>query len=197
MTTGCVTQASYTSGAQLTGLVQGTKYYVTITAVSSSAAYAASTSGVSSPSVLATVQLVAPTITSVVPSTTTAGQLTITYSGSPNAAGGQTYTATACTNAGMTTGCVTQSSYASGAQLTGLTAGTSYWVTITANASSGYLPVTTASIGPTMATVQLATPTHADPRLRIGRGLDRGDRVVLERPRRSALHGQGVHEQRR
>ena len=81
MTAGCVSQAGYTSGAQLTGLVQGTKYYVTITAVSSSAAYAASTSAVSNPSVLATVQLATPTITSVSPSTTNAGQLTISYTG--------------------------------------------------------------------------------------------------------------------
>ena len=158
MTTGCVTQGGYTSGAQLTGLVQGTKYYATITALSSSAAYAASTSGVSASSVLATVQLATPTITSVAPSTTTAGQLTITYTGSSNAPGGQLYTAIACTDAAMTTGCVTQANYASGAQFVGLTAGSMYYVTITAVASSGYLTVTTSSVGPTMATVQLATP---------------------------------------
>ncbi|HEV3213450.1 MAG TPA: hypothetical protein VGZ03_08665 [Acidimicrobiales bacterium] len=158
MTQNCVTTANYTSGAQFTGLTQGSTYFVTITAVSSSAAYAASTSGASS-SVMATVQLSTPTITSVAPSTTTAGQLTIGFSGSANAPGGQSYTAIACTDAGMTQNCVTHLGYASGSQFTGLTAGTSYFVTITAVASTGYLPTTTAAVGPTMATVQLATPT--------------------------------------
>ena len=37
-------QANYTSGSQFTGLVQGTSYYVTITAISSSAAYGPATS---------------------------------------------------------------------------------------------------------------------------------------------------------
>jgi hypothetical protein len=157
MTTGCVTQTSYTSGAQLTGLVPGSGYFVQITAVPP-AGYVTATSAATGPT-LSTAQLNAPTITAVAPSATTTGAVTITFTGSSNAPGGQTYTATACTNAGMTTGCVTKTSYTSGAQLTGLTAGTSYYVTITAVASSGYLAATTASVGPTMATVQLATPS--------------------------------------
>ena len=157
MTTGCVTQSAFTSGSQITGLSAGTNYYATVTA-NASAGYLAASSGVNGPT-LSTAQLLAPTITTVAPSTTTAGALTIAFTGSSNAPGGQSYTAVACTNAGMTTGCVTKTNYASGAQLTGLTAGTNYFVTITAVASSGYLAVTTASVGPTMATVQLGTPS--------------------------------------
>ncbi len=158
MTTGCVTQTSYTSGAQLTGLTAGTTYFVQLTAVPP-AGFTLALSGVSSPATLATIQLTTPTITSVTPSSTASGALTIAFTGSSNAPGGQTYTATACTNAAMTTACVTQASYTSGAQFTGLTSGTSYYVTITANASSGYLAATTAASGPTLAAVQLNAPT--------------------------------------
>jgi hypothetical protein len=158
MTQNCVTQANYTSGAQFTGLSPGTNYYVQITAVSSSAAYVSNTSSTSSPA-QATTQLAMPTINSVASSTTTAGAVTISYTGSSNAPGGQTYTAIACTNAAMTQNCVTNANYFSGSQFTGLTQGTNYFVTITANASVGYLAVTTAATGPTMATVQLATPS--------------------------------------
>jgi len=157
MTTGCVTQANYTSGAQFSGLTPGTNYYATITANASSG-YLASTSADFGPT-LATVQLTTPTITSVAPSTTTAGALTISYTGSANAPGGQLYTATACTNAAMTTGCVSQTSFASGANLSGLVAGTNYYVTLTAVASSGYLPITTSVVGPTLAAIQLNAPT--------------------------------------
>ena len=158
MTTGCVPQTSYTSGAQLTGLVQGTGYFVQITAVPP-AGYVSATSATSASSALATTQLTAPTITSVTPSASTSGALVVNYTGSSNARGGQTYTANACTNAGMTTGCVTNANYNSGSQFTGLVQGTSYYVTIMANASVGYFAATTASVGPTMATVQLATPS--------------------------------------
>ena len=46
--------------------------------------------------------------------------MTISFTGSSNAPGGQTYTATVCTNGAMTTGCVTEANYTSGAQITGL-----------------------------------------------------------------------------
>jgi hypothetical protein len=134
MTTGCVTQNSYTSGAQLTGLTAGTNYYVTITA-NPPAGYVAATSSVGGPST-ATTQLNAPTGVTLATSGTTA--LTVTFTASSNAASGQTYTAKACTNSGMTTGCVSQT-IASGGNVTGLAASTSYYVTVTANASSGYL----------------------------------------------------------
>jgi hypothetical protein len=157
MTTGCVVQSAFTSGSQITGLSAGVNYYVTITA-NASIDYVAGTSAVNGPT-MSTAQLNAPVITAVTPSTTTAGALTIAFTGSSNAPGGQLYTAMACTNALMTTGCVTKANYTSGAQLTGLASGTSYYVTITAVASSGYLAVTTTSVGPTMSTVQLGTPS--------------------------------------
>ena len=106
----------------------------------------------------ASTQLNLPTITSVLPSTTTAGQMTICYTGSSNAPVGQTYTAMACTDLAMTQSCVSHTSYASGSQFTGLTAGSHYYVTITAVSSANYLAATTAPVGPTLATVQLATP---------------------------------------
>src|ERR1019366_2224883 len=157
MTVGCSSQTSYTSGSQIPGLSAGTSYYATITAVASSG-YLAATSTAGGPG-MATIQLATPAITAVTPSATTAGQLSITFTGSSNAPGGQAYTATVCTNAGMTTGCVTQTNYTSGAQVTGLVAGTSYYATITAVASSGYLAATSADVGPTVATEQLTAPT--------------------------------------
>jgi hypothetical protein len=59
----------------------------------------------------------------------------------------------------MTMNCLTTANYASGAQLTGLTAGTTYYATITGvSTTSGFSSVT---VGPSsaMATVQLTVPT--------------------------------------
>jgi hypothetical protein len=156
MTQNCVTVTNYTSGSQLTGLTSGSTYYVQITAVSSSTAYAASNSGVSG-SVLATVQLGTPAVT-LASSTTTAGAITVTFSAPTGAPGGQSYTAVACTNAAMTTGCVTKAGYSSGASINGLTAGANYYVQLTAVASSGYLAASSAVTGPVLATLQLTTP---------------------------------------
>ena len=155
MTANCLSGA-ITSGGTLSGLNQGAGYYVTVTA-NPPAGYVGTTSAVSTTPTGAAVQLNTPTVTAVTPSATTAGQLSISFTGSSNAPGGQTYSAMACTNAAMTTGCVTVASYTSGTAIS-LTAGTAYYVTITANASSGYLAATTAPYGPTLATVQLATP---------------------------------------
>jgi predicted secreted protein len=157
MTNGCVTQAAYTSGSQITGLSQGANYWVQITA-NPPAGYVSNVSAVSLSSAPATTQIGTSTINPQ-PSTTTAGQITITFSNFPNSAAGQSYTAKACTNAGMTSGCVSQTNYTSGSQMTGLTAGTNYYVTISAVASAGYLAGTTADDGPVLATVQLATPS--------------------------------------
>ena len=63
------------------------------------------TSAVSGP-VLASIQLATPTDVTLAYGTV-AGSISISFTGSSNAPGGQTYTAKACTNAGMTTGCVT------------------------------------------------------------------------------------------
>ena len=113
-----------TSGGTLSGLNGGQGYYVAITA-NPPAGYVSATSATSPTPTIASTQLNTPIITSASPSTTTAGAITISYTGSSNASGGQTYTAIACTNSAMTTGCVTKSNYSSGSQLTGLVQGTS------------------------------------------------------------------------
>ena len=118
MTTGCVTQTSYTSGAQLTGLTAGTSYYVPDHRRAADGLHLATSATSASPAT-ATTQLELPDDHERVPVDDDAGALTISFTGSSNAPGGQTYTATACTNAAMTTGCVTQSGYTSGAQLPG------------------------------------------------------------------------------
>src|ERR1019366_4768756 len=147
----CVSHASYTSGSQFTGLTAGTSYYVTITAVASSGYLAATTAPFG------------PTGATLAYGTA-AGSVAVTYTGSSNAPGGQTYTATACTNVGMTTGCVTNANFASASNLTGLaftqgSAGTAYFVTVTANASSGYLAAAASSLaGPPKARSQLSGP---------------------------------------
>ena len=83
----------------------------------------------------------------------------MSFTGSTNAPSGQTYTATACANSGVGFGCVTQTPFVSGSAITGLTPGTSYYVTITANSSGPlYLPATSATAGPVPATIQLNAP---------------------------------------
>ncbi len=135
MSSGCVTVNSFTTGSQISGLTAGTSYYVTITANASSG-YLASTSSVT-PAVMATIALTAPSISST--SSGTTGTASISFVGSSNAPSGQTYAANVCTSSTMTSGCSTVNPYASGGTITGLTSGTSYYVTITANGSSGYL----------------------------------------------------------
>jgi hypothetical protein len=147
MTQNCATQTSYTSGAQFTGLTTGSSYYVQITA-NPPAGYVGNNSAVSATSALPyVIQLSTPTISNGARGTNP--NLVVTFAGSTNAPGGQTYTATACTNNAMTQNCVTQTNYTSGAQFTGLNAFTNYYVTITAVASNGYLAATSTVNGPT------------------------------------------------
>jgi type II secretory pathway pseudopilin PulG len=160
MTTGCLSTTGVASGGQATGLVPGTKYFLSVTAISTNAAFASSSpSATSSTSVMATVQLTIPTNVSVVPSTNTAGALGVTFTAPSNAPGGQNYSVTICSNGAMTANCVTQSNYVSGAQITGFGAGTNYFATITALASAGYLSSTSAVSSAGAATVQLTAPT--------------------------------------
>jgi hypothetical protein len=154
MTTGCVTNPSIVSGGQITGLVAapgsaGTPYFVTVSANASSG-YLASPASTVSASQAAISIFIAPTGVTLAYGTT-AGSLTVTFTGSTGTAP-TSYSATACTNNTMTTGCVTNPSIVSGGQITGLaytagSAGTPYFVTVSANASSGYLasPASTVS----------------------------------------------------
>jgi hypothetical protein len=66
------------------------------------------------------------------------------------------YTAKACTGAGMTGTCTSPSAITSGGSITGLTAGTAYYVQVTASASTGYLvSPASATAGPTTALEQM------------------------------------------
>lgn len=138
MSIGCVTVNLFTTGSQISGLTAGISYYVTITAKASSG-YLVSTSNVSS-GVKATIGLIAPSISST--SSATTGTASISFAGSSNAPTGQTYAANVCTSSTMTSGCSTVNPYSSGASITGLTSGATYYVTITANGSLGYLAAT-------------------------------------------------------
>jgi hypothetical protein len=162
--TGCVTpeNTNYTSGANITGLAYtagsaGTTYYVEVTANASSGYLASGVSNQSSNA--ATSQVSAPGTPTAVSSGTTAGAIVPTFTASSGTAP-TSYTATACTNAGMNTGCVGPQAVTSGAQLSGLTQGTSYYIRITAVAPTGYVNNNSAvSSAATLATVQLAAPT--------------------------------------
>lgn len=138
MSSGCVTVNSFTTGSQISGLTAGTSYYVTITANASSG-YLVSTSSVTT-GVKATITLTAPSISST--SSGSTGTASISFVGSSNAPSGQTYAANVCTSSTMTSGCSTVNPYASGANITGLTSGATYYVMISANRSSGYLAAT-------------------------------------------------------
>jgi hypothetical protein len=89
----------------------------------------------------------------------------VTFTGSTGTAP-TSYSAKACTNNIMTLNCVTNASIASGGQITGLayvagSAGTSYFVTVSANASGGYLASAASTVTATAqpATSMLNVPT--------------------------------------
>lgn len=138
MTSGCVSASPFASGDQIVGLTPGTAYYVTVNAIASSG-YLSSTSAPSN-AALATTQLAAPTITST--ASNASGSAAANYSDSTNAPASQTYTVTFCLDAAMTSGCVTSAQYVSGSNVYGLNSGASYYVTVSADASSGYLSAT-------------------------------------------------------
>ncbi|MGC2485369.1 MAG: fibronectin type III domain-containing protein [Acidimicrobiales bacterium] len=162
MTTGCVTQSGFPSGGQITNLTPGAVYYVTITAVSSNAAYASATTSTPGPSAVATVQLSTPSGVTVGYGTV-AGSVSISFTPPSPAAPGQTYTVTVCKNVAMTTGCVSNANFTSGANYTGLaytagTAGATYWVQVMANGSSGYFASTPSGAIGQSDTSQVAAP---------------------------------------
>jgi hypothetical protein len=158
MTANCVGASGFTSGQDLGGLTPGTSYYVTVRADAFNG-FLASTSLPFSPPVMATISLHAPTNVSAAASGTTGGVLFVTFTGSSNAPSGQTYTVTACTNAGMSTNCVSQANFGSGGPLSGLTAGSTYYATVRADSSPGYLGATSAVTAGVALPFQLAVPT--------------------------------------
>ena len=163
MTAGCESDPSYTSGSTFSGLTPGAEYWVEVTA-NGSPGYLGATSSVFPSSANPSTPLYAqgnsdaPTVTGVSPSTTTVGALVVTYNTSSVAPSGTTYFAKACTDQAMTANCVTTGTFTSGGEVTGLTPGTAYYVTVTANASGTY-PVSPSVVFPAAnATVQLTAP---------------------------------------
>jgi hypothetical protein len=153
----CVTNTNIVAGSAITGLSPGLSYFVELSA-NASKGYLASGRSTISTSQAATTALKTPVVTSS-PSVTTAGAITASFV--PAAPPTPSYTALACTNATMNANCVTITGYTAGAQITGLTPGTNYFVTITAvSTTNGVASATSAVSGPTMATVQLTAPTN-------------------------------------
>ena len=127
MTTGCVQRRDHLGRQRSAGLAYtqgsaGTTYYVTVTATASSGYLVSAASAVTA-SHADTSQLNAPTA---VTATTGNGHGRLIRSPSrPRRAWRRPATPRmACTNAAMTTGCVTQTNFTSGSQITGLTSGT-------------------------------------------------------------------------
>ena len=162
MTAGCFTVSNYASNSQISGLTPGSSYYVTITAVSTTPGYASVTTA-ASPATMATVQLLSPTGVSATYGTA-AGTISVSFTPPATIARGQTYTVLACTNSGMT-GCVTDANYVAGSNFSPLLAytqgspGTTYYIEVTANPSTGYLVSPASSQVSQADTSQLLAPT--------------------------------------
>jgi hypothetical protein len=184
MTTGCTTAASITSGGQISGLTAGTVYFATVSA-SASPGYLVSPASTVSSGLKASTQLSAPTAVTLGYGTV-AGSLTVSFTGSSNAAVGQTYTTVLCTNSAMTTGCTTAASITSGGQISGLAGGTTYFATVTATASTGYLAATSSASSGLAATTQLSAPTAVT----FGYGTVAGSLTVSFTPPANAAVGQ-------
>ncbi len=157
MSQNCVITNNPVSGADITGLTPGSTWYVQITALAS-ANYFGSTSPPAGPT-MATVQLTAPPSGPTLGFGPSSGSVTVvSFQGSGNAPSGQTYTAKACTDGGMTVGCQSNTNISSGGTITGLTAGVTYNVEIIANASPGYLVSPPSPLSSQMATTAVKTP---------------------------------------
>jgi hypothetical protein len=147
---GCSTTVAITSGAQITGLTPGTGYYVTVNAVATTGYVASATTTASK--TVATEQLNPPTGVAATSVFNQGTKLKVTFGAPNNAPGTQTYTAEACTGVNLTGTCSTVQTITSGGQITGLTAGTAYYVTVDAVASTGYLSSTAATATTTTTT---------------------------------------------
>jgi hypothetical protein len=144
MAANCVGPTSITSGSQITGLVSGTPYYVTVTANPPTGYVAATPTAAVGPTP-ATIQLNTPTVVTLGDGTA-GGSISVTFTAPSNAPGSQAYTALACTDSGMTLNCRGPVAITSGGQITVLVSGTSYYVTVTAVASAGYLASAASSV---------------------------------------------------
>jgi len=139
----CVNQASITSNTDITGLSSGgAGYYVEVTAKAGNG-FLASTSAAFGPATASGSQIGDPG-TPILAYGASAGSINVTFPGSSPSLPGETYSAEACQNSGMTGGtCVNLGSITSGSDFTGLaytpgTAGANYYVVVTANADDGF-----------------------------------------------------------
>jgi type II secretory pathway pseudopilin PulG len=135
MSLSCQSEAAVPSGSVVANLTAGSRYWATVTAVLSTG-YLAATSAAAGPAVAA-IPLAAPTNVSVKPGST--GDVIVTFTLSNNAAQGQTYTLVACQNSSMKANCTTISSYSPGSNVGSWPSGKTIFVTVTANASPGYV----------------------------------------------------------
>ena len=156
LTKGCHTHDAVKSGTSYGGLTPGTRYYAQLTAPAGTGFYLA-TSPVVGPA-RATTRLTAPRIVSVVPSTTRAGAVAVTFTRPAHALTTQVYDATACRDRSTDKQCVTRYGVSSGSSIAGLVQGAGYHVAVTAAASPGYLAATSRLSGIVRATVQLGAP---------------------------------------
>jgi len=155
------TESSYTSGANITGLTQGTTYYVKVRAKGDNSLYTDSAySAISASGAMATVQLEVPT--NVITSTgTAAGSIKIAFTAPTNAAPDQRYTVKVYSNGALTSQVGSdRTNYVSGTDLTGFAGGTTYFALVIATASTGYLASDNSAPSDDAAKqVKLATPT--------------------------------------
>ena len=161
MTGTCTSATAITSGGQITGLVGGTNYYVKVTATASSG-YLSSTSAQAGPQA-ATTQLNAPTNVTLSYGATS-GSISVTFTAPSNAPGGQTYSAKVLHryrhDGYLHHPVVDHLGWATHwSERKRGHAGQSYYVQITANASTGYLAATSAQAGPQAALSSLNAPT--------------------------------------
>jgi hypothetical protein len=144
----CTLVTPFASGGTISGLQSGQVYYVAVVATASQD-YLDAVSVITSP-VAATLQSQTPVITNV----TGVRSLTVTFTDA-TIAPTPTYSAAACTDLAMSQKCVTVSSFTSGSTITGVTLGTSYYVTVALASQPGWLGAVSAPYGPT--TVVAAT----------------------------------------
>lgn len=159
--------SSTCSGVETSGVVVfsgcsinevGTGYVLTASEPSPTSPGLQLTSGPTAPFSVYPSQAATPKVTSVIPSTVTAGALNVSFTEPGTPPPGQTYSVKACADSAMSINCSSQANFVSGSDLSGLVQGTNYWVQVTAAATSSSLAATSPTYGPTMATVQLATP---------------------------------------
>jgi type II secretory pathway pseudopilin PulG len=162
----CITNTNFAPGGSFTGLSYtpggaGATYYVEVSA-NAAPGYLASlpSPAVKSPPVESAVKT--PTGLSATSSASQVGAIFASFAEPSGGVAPSSFTATVCPTAAVTSACLTVTNYSSGAQLTNLTPGSSYYVQMTAvSSTAGYASATTAfTTTPAVASVQLVSPAN-------------------------------------